>query len=74
MATLGSYTLLAAFIASAYAIAASVAGARRRSPRVIQSGIGAKIERSSGPNTRTNNPKPIRISLFNRGIVVIDIT
>ena len=41
MATLGSYTLLAAFIASAYAVAASVAGARRRSPRVIQSGIGA---------------------------------
>ena len=41
MATLGSYTLLAAFIASAYAIAASVAGARRRSPRLIQSGIGA---------------------------------
>ena len=41
MATLGSYTLLAAFLACAYAIAASVAGARRRSPRVIQSGIGA---------------------------------
>ena len=41
MATLGSYTLLAAFIACAYAVAASVAGARRRSPRVIQSGIGA---------------------------------
>ena len=41
MATLGSFTLLAAFLACAYAIAASVAGARRRSPRVIQSGIGA---------------------------------
>ena len=41
MATLGSYTLLAAFLACAYAIAASVAGARRRSPRVIQSGVAA---------------------------------
>ena len=41
MATLGSCTLLAAFVACAWAIAASVAGARRRSPRVIQSGVGA---------------------------------
>ena len=41
MATLGSFTLLAAFVACAYAIAASVAGARRRSPRIIQSGVGA---------------------------------
>ena len=41
MATLGSFTLLAAFVACAYAIAASVAGARRRSSRLIQSGVGA---------------------------------
>ena len=41
MAALGSFTLLAAFVACAYAIAACVAGARRRSSRVIESGIGA---------------------------------
>ena len=41
MATLGSYTLLAAFVACAYAIVVSVAGARRRSLRMIESGIGA---------------------------------
>ena len=41
MAALGSFTLLVAFIACAYAASASVAGARRRSPRVIESGIGA---------------------------------
>ena len=41
MATLGSWTLLAAFVACAYAIAASVTGARRRSPRMVQSGVGA---------------------------------
>ena len=41
MATLGSWTLLAAFVACAYAIAVSVAGARRRSPRMVQSGVGA---------------------------------
>ncbi len=41
MATLGSYTLLAAFVACAYAIVISVAGARRRSLRMIESGIGA---------------------------------
>ena len=41
MATLGSFTLLAAFIACAYAIAASVAGARRRSSRLVESGVGA---------------------------------
>ena len=41
MAALGSFTLLVAFVACAYAVAASVAGARRRSPRVIESGIGA---------------------------------
>ena len=41
MATLGTFTLLAAFIACAYAAAATVAGARRRSTRLIESGIGA---------------------------------
>ncbi len=41
MATLGSWTLLAAFVACAYAIAASVTGARRRSSRMVQSGVGA---------------------------------
>ena len=41
MATLGSVILLATFVAAAYAVAASVAGARRRSRPLIESGIGA---------------------------------
>ena len=41
MSSLGSYLLLAAFVVCAYAIAASVAGARRRSQRLIESGVGA---------------------------------
>ncbi len=41
MPILGSFVLLAAFVACAYAIAASVAGARRRSARLVESGIGA---------------------------------
>ncbi len=41
MASLGYLTLLAAFVACSYAAAVSVAGARRRSPRLIESGIGA---------------------------------
>ena len=41
MATLGSFLLLASFVGCAYAIAASVAGARRRSQRLVESGIGA---------------------------------
>ena len=41
MSSLGSYLLLAAFVTCAYAIAASVAGARRRSDRLIESGVGA---------------------------------
>jgi cytochrome c-type biogenesis protein CcmF len=41
MAALGSFTLLATFVVCAYALAASVAGARRRSRRLIESGIGA---------------------------------
>jgi cytochrome c-type biogenesis protein CcmF len=41
VASLGTFTLLATFVAAAYAIAASVAGARRRSPRLVESGVGA---------------------------------
>src|SRR5688500_13249752 len=41
MASLGYYLLLTAFVVCAYAVAASVAGARRRSQRLIESGIGA---------------------------------
>ena len=41
MASLGFYLLLTAFVVSAYAMAASVAGARRRSARLTESGIGA---------------------------------
>ncbi len=41
MASLGYYLLLAAFVVSAYAVAMSVAGARRRSRRLIESGTGA---------------------------------
>jgi cytochrome c-type biogenesis protein CcmF len=41
MAPLGSFLLLAAFVISAYAAAISVAGARRRSRGLIDSGIGA---------------------------------
>lgn len=39
--TLGSFVLLATFVVASYAIAASVAGARRRSRRLVESGIGA---------------------------------
>ena len=35
------FVLLIAFVTCAYAIAASVAGARRRSTRLVESGIGA---------------------------------
>ena len=41
MASLGYYLLLAAFVSGVYAAAMSVAGARRRSPRLIASGTGA---------------------------------
>ena len=41
MATLGGFLLLLAFVISAYAAAASVAGARRRSAGLVASGIGA---------------------------------
>ena len=41
MASLGAFLLLLAFVTAAYAVAASVAGARRRNSRLIESGIGA---------------------------------
>ncbi len=41
MASLGSFLLLAAFVVAAYAAAISVAGARRRSTRLTESGVGA---------------------------------
>src|SRR3954464_12492406 len=41
MPTLGTFLLLATFVVCAYAIATSVAGARRRSRRLIESGTGA---------------------------------
>jgi cytochrome c-type biogenesis protein CcmF len=41
MASLGSFLLLAAFVVCSYAAVVSVAGARRGSRRLIESGIGA---------------------------------
>jgi cytochrome c-type biogenesis protein CcmF len=41
MASLGTFLLLSAFVIAAFAMAMSVAGARRRSTRMIESGIGA---------------------------------
>ena len=41
MASLGYYLLLAAFVACAYAAAISVAGARRQSRALVESGVGA---------------------------------
>src|SRR4026207_1079684 len=41
MPVLGSFLLLASFVVCAYAIAASVVGARQRSLRLIESGTGA---------------------------------
>ena len=41
MSSLGYYLLLAAFIVCGYAMAISVAGARRRSRALIESGVGA---------------------------------
>ena len=41
MSSLGYYLLLAAFVVGAYAAAISVAGARRRSRPMMESGIGA---------------------------------
>ncbi|HEX6976404.1 MAG TPA: cytochrome c biogenesis protein CcsA, partial [Vicinamibacterales bacterium] len=41
MPTLGTFLLLASFVVCAYAVAASIAGARRRSRRLVESGVGA---------------------------------
>jgi cytochrome c-type biogenesis protein CcmF len=41
MPALGSFTLLATFVVASYALAASVAGGRRRSAALIESGVGA---------------------------------
>src|SRR5689334_4607973 len=41
MSSLGTFVLLAGFVVAAYAAAIAVAGARRRSLRLIESGIGA---------------------------------
>jgi cytochrome c-type biogenesis protein CcmF len=41
MASLGTFVLLATFVVSAYSVAVSVAGARRRSRRLTESGVGA---------------------------------
>jgi cytochrome c-type biogenesis protein CcmF len=41
MASLGSFLLMATFVISAYAIAVSIAGARRGSRSLVESGVGA---------------------------------
>jgi cytochrome c-type biogenesis protein CcmF len=41
MPSLGTFLLLTTFVVCSYAVAASIAGARRRSQRLIESGIGA---------------------------------
>jgi cytochrome c-type biogenesis protein CcmF len=41
MSALGSFILLATFVVASYALAASVAGGRRRSRALIESGVGA---------------------------------
>jgi cytochrome c-type biogenesis protein CcmF len=41
MASLGTFLLFATFVISAYAVAASLAGARRGSRRLVESGVGA---------------------------------
>jgi cytochrome c-type biogenesis protein CcmF len=41
VANLGTFILLTTFVVASYAVAASVAGARRRSARLIESGTGA---------------------------------
>src|SRR5207247_534746 len=41
MASLGSFLLLATFVVCSYAASVSVVGARRRSRRLVESGIGA---------------------------------
>ena len=41
MASLGTFVLLTTFVVCSYAAAVSVAGARRRSARLVESGVGA---------------------------------
>ena len=41
MASLGSFLLMATLVVSAYAIAVSIAGARRGSRSLVESGVGA---------------------------------
>jgi cytochrome c-type biogenesis protein CcmF len=41
MAALGSFLLVLTFVFAAYAVASSIAGARRRNNRLVESGIGA---------------------------------
>src|SRR3989338_8544658 len=41
MASLGAFLLMLTFVTAAYAVTASVVGARRRNTRLIESGIGA---------------------------------
>ena len=41
MPALGTFTLLATFVVASYALAASIAGGRRRSRALIESGVGA---------------------------------
>src|SRR4029079_10888629 len=41
MPALGTFTLLATFVVASYAFAASIAGGRRRSRALIESGVGA---------------------------------
>ena len=41
MPSLGTFFLLSSFVVAAYAFAASIAGARRRSWRLVESGVGA---------------------------------
>ena len=41
MPALGTFLLLASFVVCAYAVATSVAGARRRSRRLVETGVGA---------------------------------
>ena len=42
MASLGSFLLLATFVVCGYSAVVSVVGARQRSRRLIESGIGGK--------------------------------
>jgi cytochrome c-type biogenesis protein CcmF len=42
MSSLGTFTLLASFVVACYAATVSVVGARRRSTRLIESGVGAQ--------------------------------